>query len=144
MDQWPSPVRSLSCRRMKQQPPKLPELCRSARREAAREMPSSLQYRPLLRLGFQRFEMSDGEPIGPMSAPTTCQVALSVFALVFPPEGLPGITTAAQFGHRKAGTDETTGDEAMLPKTGSPEVYASQNRRRHPRGLVRCQTAPEP
>ena len=35
---------------------------------------------------------------------------------------LPGITTAAQLGHRKAGTDETTGDETKLPKTRSPDL----------------------
>jgi len=62
---------------------------------------------------------------------------------MLPPEDLPGITTAAQLGHRKVGTDETTGDEARLPKTRSPEEYALQNARRHPRGFVRCQVAPE-
>jgi hypothetical protein len=56
---------------------------------------------------------------------------------------LPGITTASQLGHQKAGMDETTGDEAKLPSTRSPEEYALQNARRHPRGFVRCQMAPE-
>jgi hypothetical protein len=60
-----------------------------------------------------------------------------------PPENLPGLTTEAQLGHRKAGTDETTGEETKLPKTRSPEEYALQNARRHPRGFVRCQMAPE-
>jgi hypothetical protein len=62
---------------------------------------------------------------------------------MLPLKDLPGIMTAAQHGHRRAGTDETTGDEVMLPKTRSPEVYALQNTRLHPRGFVRCQTAPE-
>jgi hypothetical protein len=63
---------------------------------------------------------------------------------MLPTEYLPGITTALQLGHRKAGTDETMGDEITLPKTRFPEAYALQNARRHPWGFVRCQMAPEP
>ena len=62
---------------------------------------------------------------------------------MLPPEVFLGIRTAAQLGHRKAGTDETMGDEAKLPKTCSPDEYALQNARLHPRGFVRCQMAPE-
>ena len=55
----------------------------------------------------------------------------------------PGMTVAPQFGHRRAVIEETTGDDAQVPKTRSPLEKALQNIRAHPRGFSACQTEPE-